>query len=163
MILLLITNVYGPSNSNNSFLLTSVYRETKQLEFLLHSYLPHSEISASQHEINPKEPFKIDKLIMLTRLQSAISSGQKFRVGISRIKSRRTMKLLTHNMLTSNIKGVKNGFPLGIEVQPLLYFLCLPFCDGVGRKWQQKYTAFSYLLLFISVGKIGQHTSQLLG
>ncbi|XP_065053540.1 uncharacterized protein LOC135682536 [Rhopilema esculentum] len=25
------------------------------------------------------------------------------------------MKLLTHNMLTSNIKGVKNGFPLGIE------------------------------------------------
>eukprot|EP00794_Sanderia_malayensis_P003001 gene3001-3459_t len=25
------------------------------------------------------------------------------------------MKLLTHNMLTSNIKGVKNGFPLKIE------------------------------------------------
>ena len=25
------------------------------------------------------------------------------------------MKLLTHNMLTSNVKGVKNGFPLIIE------------------------------------------------
>ncbi|GAV63570.1 Trm112p domain-containing protein [Cephalotus follicularis] len=26
------------------------------------------------------------------------------------------MRLLTHNMLSSNIKGVTNGFPLGIEV-----------------------------------------------
>eukprot|EP00112_Aurelia_sp_Birch-Aquarium-sp1_P026121 Seg906.10 transcript_id=Seg906.10/GoldUCD/mRNA.D3Y31 product="Multifunctional methyltransferase subunit TRM112 B" protein_id=Seg906.10/GoldUCD/D3Y31 len=52
---------------------------------------------------------------MLTILRSVSSSIQKFRGGISRIKSTRTMKLLTHNMLTSNIKGVKNGFPLGIE------------------------------------------------
>ncbi|XP_059429722.1 multifunctional methyltransferase subunit TRM112 homolog B-like [Corylus avellana] len=27
------------------------------------------------------------------------------------------MKLLTHNMLSSNIKGVANGFPLRIEVE----------------------------------------------
>ncbi|PIA52154.1 hypothetical protein AQUCO_01000199v1 [Aquilegia coerulea] len=27
------------------------------------------------------------------------------------------MRLLTHNMLSSNIKGVANGFPLGLEVQ----------------------------------------------
>ncbi|XP_047958677.1 multifunctional methyltransferase subunit TRM112 homolog A-like [Salvia hispanica] len=27
------------------------------------------------------------------------------------------MRLLTHNMLSSNIKGVTNGFPLGIEVE----------------------------------------------
>ncbi|CAH3018366.1 unnamed protein product [Porites evermanni] len=26
------------------------------------------------------------------------------------------MRLLTHNMLTSHVKGVKNGYPLGIEV-----------------------------------------------
>ena len=25
------------------------------------------------------------------------------------------MRLLTHNMLQCNIKGVKNGYPLGIE------------------------------------------------
>lgn len=29
------------------------------------------------------------------------------------------MRLLTHNMLTSHVKGVKNGYPLGIEVTPL--------------------------------------------
>ena len=29
------------------------------------------------------------------------------------------MRLLTHNMLTSHVKGVKNGYPLGIEVRPL--------------------------------------------
>ncbi len=29
----------------------------------------------------------------------------------------RTMKLLTHNMLTSHVKGVKNGYPLKIEVE----------------------------------------------
>ena len=28
----------------------------------------------------------------------------------------RTMKLLTHNMLTSNVKGVKNGYPLIVHV-----------------------------------------------
>lgn len=26
------------------------------------------------------------------------------------------MRLITHNMLKSNIKGVETGFPLGIEV-----------------------------------------------
>lgn len=26
------------------------------------------------------------------------------------------MRLITHNMLKSNIKGVEGGFPLGIEV-----------------------------------------------
>lgn len=26
------------------------------------------------------------------------------------------MRLITHNMLKSNIKGVEKGFPLGIEV-----------------------------------------------
>ncbi|XP_073230960.1 uncharacterized protein [Porites lutea] len=26
------------------------------------------------------------------------------------------MRLLTHNMLTSHVKGVRNGYPLGIEV-----------------------------------------------
>ena len=26
------------------------------------------------------------------------------------------MRLLTHNMLASHVKGVKNGFPLAIEV-----------------------------------------------
>lgn len=26
------------------------------------------------------------------------------------------MRLITHNMLKSNIKGVERGFPLGIEV-----------------------------------------------
>lgn len=26
------------------------------------------------------------------------------------------MRLITHNMLKSNIKGVEQGFPLGIEV-----------------------------------------------
>jgi len=31
----------------------------------------------------------------------------------------RTMKLLTHNMLTCNIKGVKNGFPLKIEAEDI--------------------------------------------
>ncbi|XP_071791211.1 multifunctional methyltransferase subunit TRM112-like protein [Asterias amurensis] len=31
----------------------------------------------------------------------------------------RTMKLLTHNMLTSHVKGVKNGYPLKIEVENL--------------------------------------------
>ncbi|KAL1533668.1 multifunctional methyltransferase subunit TRM112 A-like [Salvia divinorum] len=29
------------------------------------------------------------------------------------------MRLLTHNMLSSNIKGVTNGFPLGIEVEKM--------------------------------------------
>ena len=29
------------------------------------------------------------------------------------------MRLLTHNMLASHVKGVKNGFPLAIEVMPL--------------------------------------------
>ncbi|XP_022107235.1 multifunctional methyltransferase subunit TRM112-like protein [Acanthaster planci] len=29
----------------------------------------------------------------------------------------RRMKLLTHNMLTSHVKGVKNGYPLKIEVE----------------------------------------------
>ena len=29
------------------------------------------------------------------------------------------MRLLTHNMLTSHIKGVKNGYPLRIEVKIL--------------------------------------------
>ena len=28
-----------------------------------------------------------------------------------------TMRLITHNMLTSNIKGVKEGFPLGIQAE----------------------------------------------
>lgn len=27
------------------------------------------------------------------------------------------MRLLTHNMLSCNIKGVTNGFPLGMEVE----------------------------------------------
>ncbi|XP_071834409.1 multifunctional methyltransferase subunit TRM112-like protein [Apostichopus japonicus] len=31
----------------------------------------------------------------------------------------RTMKLLTHNMLTSHVKGVKNGYPLKIEVNEM--------------------------------------------
>ncbi|CAL5384104.1 unnamed protein product [Camellia sinensis] len=30
------------------------------------------------------------------------------------------MRLLTHNMLSSNIKGVTNGFPLRIEVQKVI-------------------------------------------
>ncbi|KAL1822063.1 hypothetical protein ACET3Z_008841 [Daucus carota] len=30
------------------------------------------------------------------------------------------MKLLTHNMLSSNIKGVTNGFPLKIEVEKII-------------------------------------------
>ncbi|EEF31889.1 multifunctional methyltransferase subunit TRM112 homolog A [Ricinus communis] len=30
------------------------------------------------------------------------------------------MRLLTHNMLSSNIKGVANGFPLRIEVQKVI-------------------------------------------
>ena len=30
------------------------------------------------------------------------------------------MRLLTHNVLSSNIKGVSNGFPLRIEVEKLL-------------------------------------------
>ncbi|KAK1405681.1 multifunctional methyltransferase subunit TRM112-like protein [Heracleum sosnowskyi] len=30
------------------------------------------------------------------------------------------MKLLTHNMLSSNIKGVTNGFPLGIEAEKVI-------------------------------------------
>ncbi|KAL8482074.1 hypothetical protein ACS0TY_028279 [Phlomoides rotata] len=30
------------------------------------------------------------------------------------------MRLLTHNMLSSNIKGVANGFPLGIEVEKVI-------------------------------------------
>ena len=30
------------------------------------------------------------------------------------------MRLLTHNMLSSNIKGVSNGFPLRIEVEKVL-------------------------------------------
>ena len=29
------------------------------------------------------------------------------------------MKLLTHNMLTSHVKGVKNGYPLVINVRKL--------------------------------------------
>ena len=29
------------------------------------------------------------------------------------------MKLLTHNMLTCNIKGVKNGFPFKIEADDI--------------------------------------------
>ena len=29
------------------------------------------------------------------------------------------MRLLTHNMLKSHVKGVKNGYPLAIEVQTL--------------------------------------------
>lgn len=32
-----------------------------------------------------------------------------------KLKSR-IMRLITHNMLKSNIKGVENGYPLGIEV-----------------------------------------------
>ena len=31
------------------------------------------------------------------------------------------MRLLTHNMLMSNIKGVKNGYPLLIEVKYILF------------------------------------------
>lgn len=31
-----------------------------------------------------------------------------------------TMRLLTHNMLSSNIKGVTNGFPLLIEVEKVV-------------------------------------------
>jgi len=35
------------------------------------------------------------------------------------------MKLITHNMLTSNIiKGVKKGFPLGIAVSRIVRFIC---------------------------------------
>ncbi|KAK0576385.1 hypothetical protein LWI29_016633 [Acer saccharum] len=30
------------------------------------------------------------------------------------------MRVLTHNMLSSNIKGVTNGFPLGIEVEKVI-------------------------------------------
>ena len=30
------------------------------------------------------------------------------------------MRLLTHNMLSSNIKGVKNGFPLAIEAEKVV-------------------------------------------
>ncbi|XP_024026219.1 multifunctional methyltransferase subunit TRM112 homolog A [Morus notabilis] len=30
------------------------------------------------------------------------------------------MRLLTHNMLSSNVKGVTNGFPLGIEVEKVV-------------------------------------------
>uniref|UniRef100_A0A7C8Z9L8 Trm112p-like protein n=1 Tax=Opuntia streptacantha TaxID=393608 RepID=A0A7C8Z9L8_OPUST len=30
------------------------------------------------------------------------------------------MRLLTHNMLSSNIKGVKNGFPLKIEAEKVV-------------------------------------------
>ena len=35
------------------------------------------------------------------------------------------MRLLTHNMLKSHVKGVKNGYPLVIEVQilPVLHNL----------------------------------------
>ncbi|XP_033638704.1 multifunctional methyltransferase subunit TRM112-like protein [Asterias rubens] len=36
-----------------------------------------------------------------------------------RSSASRTMKLLTHNMLTSHVKGVKNGYPLKIEVENL--------------------------------------------
>ena len=32
------------------------------------------------------------------------------------------MRLLTHNMLKSHVKGVKNGYPLAIEVQMLILF-----------------------------------------
>lgn len=35
---------------------------------------------------------------------------------LENIGERPRMRLLTHNMLSSNIKGVTNGFPLGIEV-----------------------------------------------
>lgn len=31
----------------------------------------------------------------------------------------RKMKLLTHNMLTSHVKGVKNGYPLVVNVRML--------------------------------------------
>lgn len=34
----------------------------------------------------------------------------------NRHKSEGPMRLITHNMLKSNIKGVQCGFPLGIEV-----------------------------------------------
>ncbi|CAK9172828.1 unnamed protein product, partial [Ilex paraguariensis] len=33
---------------------------------------------------------------------------------------KRKMRLLTHNMLSSNIKGVANGFPLRIEVEKVV-------------------------------------------
>lgn len=39
---------------------------------------------------------------------------------IQKGESRARMRLLTHNMLSSNIKGVANGFPLLIEVEKVI-------------------------------------------
>lgn len=36
------------------------------------------------------------------------------------LKERPRMRLLTHNMLSSNIKGVTNGFPLRIEAEKVV-------------------------------------------
>lgn len=60
-------------------------------------------------------------IMSLQSLKSASSETvnfSKFSEGIVR-----KMRLLTHNMLKSHVKGVKNGYPLAIEVQ-MLYFLC---------------------------------------
>ena len=37
------------------------------------------------------------------------------------------MKLLTHNMLTSHVKGVVNGYPLKLIVSEMIHIAVLPF------------------------------------
>ncbi len=39
---------------------------------------------------------------------------------VASLETRQEMKLLTHNMLTSHVKGVKNGYPFKILVSTLM-------------------------------------------
>lgn len=85
-------------------------------------------------------------IMSLQSLKSAFSETvnfSKFSEGIVR-----KMRLLTHNMLKSHVKGVKNGYPLAIEVQ-MLYFLCKWDCSIV-----LIFTIIHYSLLHVQLSDL---------
>ncbi|KAF3655474.1 Multifunctional methyltransferase subunit-like protein [Capsicum annuum] len=71
-------------------------------------YLPRRLTVESRKETRPA--------ICRRSLKSSGIEGRNFAELLIGRELRKTMRLLTHNMLSSNIKGVANGFPLKIEV-----------------------------------------------
>lgn len=80
--------------------------------------------------LEPQPRFEIFPFMSLHSLASGLVEKQKpsgigeFEIEYFKllVSFHKKMRLLTHNMLTSHVKGVKNGYPLGIEVTPLCIF-----------------------------------------
>ena len=73
--------------------------------------------SASLRNFSLYEPAFISQRISWKRKSEWIGEFEVEYLNLL-VSFHKKMRLLTHNMLTSHVKGVKNGYPLGIEVIP---------------------------------------------